>query len=230
MSSEPHPFKPVNHVFVDCENVKKFDPGILGGRTMRFHLFFGPQQKRLDIDVVQKLVEHATTVELIRSMKSGSNALDFVLAYHLGREVLAEPEGYFHIIAKDTGYGALVELLQSRNVKIRQHPDLESFARVLNAKHDLPVAPQVNAVTKPIKKQPSRELSPIAAKILEILQKSEKSRPKKHKALLSLVGTHCGKDQPAELAKSIVEELQKAGILRIGEKELVRYPGILGSS
>lgn len=84
MQSDVIPHLPVNHVFVDLENVKAIDATVLGGKYLKIHLFVGVQTKKLDVDVVEKLLEHAQVVQMIRSPKQGKNALDFVLAYHLG--------------------------------------------------------------------------------------------------------------------------------------------------
>jgi hypothetical protein len=123
MSAETNPHLPVNHVFVDLENVKVIDPAVIGGKNLMLHLFLGPHQMRLDVEVVEKLLEHAQTVRMVRTVKSGKNTLDFVLAYHLGQAVLADPKGYYHIVSKDVGYDALVDLLKSRHVKVKRHDD-----------------------------------------------------------------------------------------------------------
>lgn len=70
----------VNHVFVDFENVKTIDGSVLGGKNLTFHRLLGPQNKKLDVDVVEKLLDNAQAVKLIRSPMAGKNALDFVLA------------------------------------------------------------------------------------------------------------------------------------------------------
>ena len=45
----------MNDVFVDLENVKTIDPAVIGGKNLTFHLFQGPQNKKLDVDIVAKL-------------------------------------------------------------------------------------------------------------------------------------------------------------------------------
>jgi hypothetical protein len=123
MQAEVAPHLPLNHVFVDLENVKSIDAAVLGGKNLKLHLFLGPQSKKLDVEVVEKLLENAQAVQMVRTATVGKNALDFVLAYHLGQAVLTDPRGYFHIVSKDAGYDALVELLKSRHVKVNRHAD-----------------------------------------------------------------------------------------------------------
>src|SRR5439155_14101082 len=103
----------VNHVFVDFENVHEIDLAIIGSKTVSFTLLLGSRQRRLDVSLVEKLLEHAGSVHLVRLASAGKNALDFALAYYVGRAVAADPTGCFHIVSKDAGYDPLIEHLRS---------------------------------------------------------------------------------------------------------------------
>src|ERR1051325_7599061 len=92
---------PLNHVFVDFENVHAINAGVIGRKGVTFTLLLGAHRKTLDVTLVEQLVQHAASVELIRLNESGKNALDFALAYYVGRAVAADPAGFFHIVSKD---------------------------------------------------------------------------------------------------------------------------------
>jgi len=94
---------PVNHVFVDYENVHDVDAAIIESKTVHLTLLLGAQKTKLDAALVEKLLHHANNVELVRLKSSGRNALDFALTYYLGRAVLGDPGGFFHIMSKDKG-------------------------------------------------------------------------------------------------------------------------------
>lgn len=223
MSSEPTPYLPVNHVFVDVENVKVIDTAVIDGKNLRLHLFLGPHHKKLEVDVVEKLLAHASTVQLIRSPKAGQNALDFVLAYHLGQAVLADPKGYFHIVSKDAGFDALVELLRSRQLKVRRHVDWTALNFHSQAGPQVTMNPAA-ARTAPAPKAPVKPLlSAVAAKLLENLRKTVKNRPKKNQTLLAHAMNFNGKDKPEAEAQKVIEELRKAGHLEIDAKGTVSY-------
>jgi hypothetical protein len=229
MPIEVLPYQPVHHVFVDCENVKKDEIAWIENRKIRLHLFLGSLQKSLNVELVEKLLVHASAVEMIRVGKSGKNALDFVLAYHLGREVLADPKGYFHIVAKDSGYDALVELLNSRNVKVKRHEGWEALARHLEPKRSGQAGPTNGKKEAPLAPSPVPTLSTNAAKLLDGLRKSGKSRPKKEKTLVTYAQSLIGKDQSVDLVKNAMEELQNAGHIEIGDKGTVGYqPELFG--
>ena len=98
---------PINHIFVDFENVHSIEPGLTGGKAISFTLLVGARQRKPEVTLLEKLLECCTSVELVRLTASGRNALDFTLAYYVGRAVEADPTGIFHIISKDKGYDPL---------------------------------------------------------------------------------------------------------------------------
>ena len=219
MQPESTPHLPINHVFVDLENVKVIDQSVIGGKNLILHLFLGPQNKKLDIDVVELLLEHAQAVKMIRSPKAGKNALDFVLAYHLGQAVQSDPKGYFHIVSKDTGFDSLVELLKSRHVKVKRHEDWSGL-------HFNP-APKPTVEAKPpeiVAKAPApKPLSAGAEKLLKNLSKAVKNRPLRKQTLVNHAKDSLGKEATAEMGEQVVGELQKAGYLAIDDKGAVSY-------
>ena len=101
----------MNHVFVDFENGQKINLALVGNKAVSLVLLIGMKQK-VSGELVERLMEYAASVQLIRLTLTGRNALDFTLAYYVGRAVLSDPTGYFHIISKDTGYDPLVEHLK----------------------------------------------------------------------------------------------------------------------
>src|ERR1041385_8472567 len=125
---------PVNHIFVDFENVHEIDLAVIGSKAVSFTLLLGPKQTRLEIALVEKLLQHAATVQLVRLTSSGKNALDFTLAYYVGRAVAGDPSGYFHIVSKDGGYDPLIEHLRSKHIRAQRHTDFSTLTSVGPAK------------------------------------------------------------------------------------------------
>ena len=141
--------RPVNHVFVDFENVPDIDVAVIGNKAVTFTLLLGSRQTKLDVSLVEKLLEHAASVELVRLTSPGKNALDFTLAYYVGRAVAADPTGYFHLISRDTGYDPLIEHLRSRNIRARRHADFSTLTFGAPAKASLPVPPPARVPASP---------------------------------------------------------------------------------
>ncbi len=216
-------YSPVNHVFVDVENVKQIDPAVVGGRNLTLHLFLGPQNKKLDVSVVEKIIGHAQMVKITRTPKSEKNALDFVLAYHLGQAVLAEPKGYFHIVSKDKGFDVLIEHLKSRQVKARRHDDWTGLiALATNGTAPPKPAPGPQVQPKQAKPTPAG-LSDQAQKLWNLLLKHPRNRPKKLKTLQAKALDFSGKEKNPATAASLVEELRKASHIAIDDKGAVSY-------
>ncbi len=216
---------PVNHVFLDYENVHDIDAAIIGSKAVHLTLLFGAQKTKLDVAVVEKLIQHAATVELVRLKSSGRNALDFSLAYYLGRAVLADPCGYFHIISKDTGYDALIEHLRSKQINVRRH---DSFA-TLNFSGPAKLAPPIPPGPAPKPKLPSmhKVQSPIVdnrvTQLLEHLSNFPATRPKNKDRLVSLLVAQLGNKISETGAIKLVNHLSQAGHLTIGEKGAITY-------
>jgi hypothetical protein len=203
---------PLNHVFVDFENVHEIDTSVIGSKSVKFTILIGAKQTKLDAGLVEKLMEHAASVQLIRLASSGKNALDFTLAYYVGRTVSSNPAACIHIVSKDTGYDPLVEHLRSRHIHAHRHDSFDTLAFSGTSK----AAAAAAKADPPAKAEPWK-------RVLEHLRKNLTNRPKKKKTLLSHLKSHLGKDATAADATRMLEMLQQAGHVSIGEKDAVSY-------
>ena len=201
---------PLNHVFVDFENVQQIDVSVIGAKSVNFTLLLGAKQTKLDAGLVEKLMMHAASVQIVRLASSGKNALDFTLAYYVGRTVSADPAAYIHIVSKDTGFDPLVEHLRSRHIHAHRHDSFDTLTFSGTAK----------ATTVVAKAEPAGQEESLN-RVLEHLRKNVANRPKKKKTLLSHLKSQLGKDGAD--AAGMLEKLQKEGHLRIGDKDAVTY-------
>jgi hypothetical protein len=195
----------MNHVFVDFENVHEVDPSVIGARSVSLTLLLGARQTKLDAALVEKLMEHAATVQLVRLTSSGKNALDFTLAYYVGRAVMTDPNGCFHIVSKDTGFEPLIEHLRSRHIQAHRHDDFTTLT--------------FSGPAKP----PSAPPEDLWTRVLERLGKNVTNRPKRKKALVSHLLAFLGKAVTEADVVNLIEKLRKAGRLSIGDKDAVTY-------
>jgi len=202
----------VSHVFVDFENVTDIRPEILASPNLSVSLLVGARQSRLKVELVEQLLAHAASVQLIRLTSSGKNALDFALAYYLGRAVATHPQGSFHIVSRDRGFDPMIEHLRSRNVKVQRHEDFGSIP-IPRPASPAPGAPRRNR----------RGLSEDATRLLDHLQRHPSSRPRRKRTLVSHSVSHLGQKHRPEEVERVVDELTSAGHLSINEKELITY-------
>ena len=213
MSTSTELSPPMNHVFVDYENVHTVDLSIIGAKAVYLTLLMGAKQTKLDADLVEKLMAHASSVQLIRLTTSGKNALDFALAYYVGRAVITDPTAYFHIVSKDHGFDPLIEHLKSRHIRARRHNDFSALTFS---------SPPKPAPAEPKATPPTPE-DPLITLALERLRKALTNRPKKQKTLVSHLKSILGKDATEAEAAKLLEKLRKAGHLSIDAKDAVTY-------
>jgi hypothetical protein len=212
---------PVNHVFVDFENVQEIDLAVVGNQTVSFTMLLGPQQTKMKVTVVEKLLEHAASVQFVRLVSTGPNALDFTLSYYIGRAAATDPNGFFHIISKDKGFDPLIEHLRSKHIRACRHDDFTALRFSGSAKPQSttppPPAASVKVQTKP------RALPPIASelemRVLDRLRKPSTQRPRTKEKLVSYL-LH---DVAADKVSALIENLSQAGHLFIDDKGAVKY-------
>ena len=212
MSATPELAPRLNHVFVDFENVHQIDASVIGAKAVSFTLLLGAKQTKLDAGLVEKLMEHAASVQLIRLTSSGKNALDFALAYYVGRAVSGSPAAFIHIVSRDTGFDPLIEHLRSRHIHAHRH---DSFAT-------LTFSGSPKAATVAPKAETAGDEGPLT-RVLERLRKNLTNRPKKKKTLVSHLKSTLGKDATEAEAAKLLEMLHQAGHLSIGDKDAVTY-------
>jgi hypothetical protein len=205
----PDPGLPVNHVFVDGENVHEVDLTLIGRKAVHLTLLLGAQQTKLKVELVERLMTNAASVQLVRLESSGKDALDFTLAYYLGRAVQADPSAHFHIVSKDGGFKPLIEHLRKRHIHVHSHKECSTLT--FRAPVKLPEA--LNG--------PANDL---LARAVEHLLTRPKNLPKTKDKLAKALATHLRKDAPsAKVIDELIDQLKEAGRIKIGDKEAVSY-------
>lgn len=97
-----------NYIFIDFENLQKIDLDRIMDKPVKVVLILGERHKNLPVAFVKKLLKYAPQVRLVETGRSGKNALDLVLAQHIGETKKDDPHGYFHIVSHDKDFDALV--------------------------------------------------------------------------------------------------------------------------
>jgi len=216
---------PTNHVLVHYENVCDIDTTILDNKNAMLVLLVGAGRTTLNLSLVEKLLLHAASVQLVRLASKGKNALDFTLAYYLGCCATAHPNGFFHIISKDKGFDPLVEHLQGQHIRVRRHDDFATLnfsPRPKPSTGELAVRPpNPTPHPTPEAKVPSDGMP--SEQVLAYLRKTPSNRPKTRKKLLSYVVTHLGNATSETEAESVIEDLCQGGHVVIDAKGAVTY-------
>ena len=73
------------YVLVDFENVQLKNVGDLNGSALKIKVFLGASQVKVPLDIARALQAFGRDVDYIQIDGNGSNALDFHIAFYIGR-------------------------------------------------------------------------------------------------------------------------------------------------
>ncbi len=180
-------------VLVDYENVQPSDLGRLKDSPFEIKIFVGSAQGKIPVKLAVALQELGPAAEYIEIEGSGRNALDFHIAYYIGRLSTEHPGATFQIVSNDKGFDPLIKHLKGKAVSCQRVASVSSRA----------VASKRTAATAP---------APIDA-VIENLRKRGTAKPRTMKTLLSTIKkTTLGKETSDELALRLFEELKRRGV------------------
>jgi hypothetical protein len=74
-------------------------------------VFVGASQTKISYDLAAAMQKPGENGDYVKISGNGKNALDFYLAYYVGELATNDPEVYFHVISKDTGFDHLIKHL-----------------------------------------------------------------------------------------------------------------------
>lgn len=147
-------------LLVDLENVQKVDLTRVPPEA-HVMIFYGITQKKLPEELVVQAQPLGTRLTWIKISGQGPNALDFHIAYYLGREFALHRDARCAILSRDLGFDPLVRHLQTQDLECR---------RVATVKDAFPAEVARATVADPFDR------------LLKLLAK-EKQRPLKRKSL-----------------------------------------------
>lgn len=214
------PPPPINYVLIDDENVPKLDLSSIEGKTVHVILLLGPKKTMLPVEQMLAMTGHAASTQLIRLEKAGKNALDFALAFYLGRAVQLHPGAYFHVVSKDTDYDSLIEHLKKQHIRINKHADASTLT--FGQPRKPAEGPKAPAKPEAASKAPTPKPAPFA-EILKRLRKQDDKAPKTRKKLISDIRSHLGKDATSAQADEVVLKLKNDGHVSFDENGKATY-------
>ena len=189
-------------VYVDYENmgnIKKLLP--IDGQ---YFFFIGNTQNSIPKSLV--MATNGIKVEWIAIEGSGKNALDFHIAYYLGKHT-AEPDTMHYILSKDKGYDPLV-------LSINKSAKSEIVKRIISLEdlksHDV--------------KELAENIDPNYTTLVNKLNSMAKGkRPKSEKKLESFIKTQVFSKMDDSAIKKLVDELYRNKIISKGQNNRISY-------
>lgn len=190
--------KRTNYIFVDYENIQELDLNLIAGKPVRVIFVLGERHKNLPLELVKQLLKFPAQVELVETGRSGKNALDLVLAVHIGEAKKADPHGYFHILSRDKDFDALIHHLKAQGALAARHGTFSEI-KVLMTKVE-----RVNW-------------------LCEHFKGAQAARPKKRKTLESHIQAQFGKALSTSELEETISGLIAAKIISFTAKDEVVY-------
>jgi hypothetical protein len=125
-------------LLIDYENIQKIDLSFIHDMDIEVKIFVGQSQKNIPFDVVQSVQKFGNNVEWIKIDGAGNNALDFHIAFYIGRICSSDADVSLIILSKDKGFDPLIRFVNKLKfscerinsileiTKERQLPELNS--------------------------------------------------------------------------------------------------------
>lgn len=192
-----------NYIFVDYENVQEVDLDLIAGKAVKVFLLVARRRKTLPSALARQVHLYHDQVTWIESEGASHNALDLVLAYHVGLEAKADPKGYFHIVAKDKDYDALILHLRAQDILASRD---EEFGKI-------PALVAMNRLS----------LEQRVKWVAERFQKNKASRPARKKSLLATIHAFFRKELSAAEVQKIVTAMIAKKLIELTPQDGVIY-------
>lgn len=194
-----------NYVFIDYENVQPSSLAGLDAEHFRVFVFVGASQNKLSFDVAATLQKLGARAEYIKITGNGANALDFHIAFHMGRIAAEDPSASFHVISKDTGFDPLIQHMKERKVQASRSKDVS----------DMPL----------MKLQNSKSTAEKINMVVANLQQRGASRPRTVKTLTSTLNSLFQKQLSEDDLSALMKSLEDEGRITIdGSKVMYSLP------
>lgn len=186
------------YIFIDYENVSESDLSRVSGKPVRVFMILGTRHKKLPTSLFLFAQDHPEQVRVIQTPVDGRNALDFVLTVELGRLLVKDPDGYFHIVSKDTDFDSVVRHLKAEKRLIARHISLSEI---------------------PSLRTPDERLAHLGAELAD----ATKSRPSTRKTLENKIQSVFDNKAEPDFIEKTIKTFVQSGILTFTETAKVNY-------
>lgn len=194
-----------SYILIDFENVQPADLAALEQPHFKVIVFIGASQASVPLELAQALQKMGSRGDYIRVSGNGRNALDFHIAFYIGRLAAAEPKASFHVVSRDKGFDPLIQHLSTLDIVASRVTEVSSIPQGKGA------AP----------KSGEERL----AKVVSKLQSLNGGRPRTVKTLTNTVASMFQKQLAADEIAAILQSLKDKGHVAVtGNKVTYALP------
>lgn len=228
-------------VLVDFENVQPRNLGQLKSGAFKVMVFVGAGQSKVSLELAQALQAFGADAGYLQIAGNGSNALDFHIAYYIGRLAAQHPGAAFTIVSKDTGFDPLIKHLATLKIACRRVKAIGDIkageAKTQDTKTETaaPAKPQKSAPAA-AKPPPSKKAATAAPRksakaavqpqpaylqdVLERLKSMKAARPGTVKTLRSSIVSWFKPVMGETELDALIAQLERAGKIQVTGKKV----------
>ena len=204
-------------VLIDFENVQPKNMIALVGGLFKIKVFLGAAQSKIPLEMARALQAFGPDAEYIQIDGHGSNALDFHIAYYIGRLVAEWPDASYCIISKDTGFDPLIKHLKAQKISCRRSA---SVADIGHSKHAPAVPPPAKtgaANTPHARRAPAGPPPARIDAVITNLTKRAAAKPRKLKTLSATIRLLFANALSDEDLHDLLDQLTQRGIIKVAD-------------
>ncbi|PPD04454.1 MAG: hypothetical protein CTY29_05785 [Methylobacter sp.] len=161
-------------LLVDFENVQQIDLTMLD-ENFKIVIFVGANQKTVPIELVANAQAFGNRLEWQKVDGIGPNALDFFIAFYLGRAAENSPKFHYIVLSKDKGFDPLLKFLNKNGLKCKRVNSMLELSTKsvteITAEEDANFKRAVELLGKIEKKSRPRKLTTLNQHIHSMFQK-----------------------------------------------------------
>jgi len=184
-------------VLVDFENIQPKNMGLLIGAQLKIKVFLGATQTKIPLEMARAMQMFGPDAEYIQIDGTGRNALDFHIAYYIGRLAAQTPDAHFHIVSKDTGFDPLIKHLKTHKIICQRSKSIA----------DIPL----------IKISDTKSSRQKVDAVLENMEKRKTSRPRTLKTLRSTIKALFVNQLTEKELEEIIDQLSNRQEIKIAD-------------
>lgn len=191
-----------NYVLIDFESIRPELHSFLDREHFKTLVFVGANQNKVPFETAAALQRLGARAEYVKISGNGPNALDFHIAFHIGRLSERSPDSFFHVISKDKGFDPLIRHLKDEKIFAARWEDVR----------DIPL----------VKAAEARTASDRATLFAERLSSSA-SKPRRTTTLTGSIHSFFSKTLSDDETADVVAELVRRGVVALDGTK-VSYP------
>ena len=198
-----------NYVLIDYENIQPKNLSILNGHKFKVFVFVGKNQVKIPFELASALQAIGSNAEYVKIGGNGPNALDFHIAFYIGQLAERDPNAYFHVISKDTGFDPLIRHLKGKKILAQRERDLAEIP-LLRISNATSAEERIEAIVKSL-----------AAR--------GHSRPRKVKTLANTINSLFMKTLEEADLMSVIEQMKNRNLITVENGNISYKPPICQS-